>query len=142
MGNDLFGRAFSDYMSPVLTRAGTQVNDPIGGADGIIVMLDHQHGVANITQAFKRGQQPVGEHRARAVEPPHQRVDLLGDGVAVERGPRAGRHAELLVERHRAVVARPHRHPFVVEDGGDVVRVEVTEGERDDTAALRRRHFG
>ena len=34
----------------MLAGARTDVDEPIGGADGVLVMLDDQHGVTEITQ--------------------------------------------------------------------------------------------
>ena len=41
-------------------RAGAwpHVDQVVGGTDGILVMLDHQHGVAEIPQVFERTEQP------------------------------------------------------------------------------------
>ena len=40
-------------------RAGPHVDDVIGGADRVLVMLDDQHGVAEIAQAAQRLEQHV-----------------------------------------------------------------------------------
>ncbi len=59
MGDDLLRRAFGDDVTAVLARARTEVDNPVGGADGIVVVLHHQDGVAQIAQSFEGGQQPV-----------------------------------------------------------------------------------
>ena len=71
------------------------------------------------------------------VQPGDQLVDVVLVGVHVERG--AGRRGELQVRHQRlgAVVARPDRHPvLLVDDGGDVVGVDVAEREADRPAPL------
>src|SRR3981081_4065521 len=40
-------------------RAGSHVDDVIGGADRFIVMLDHDHRVAEVAQASERRQQAL-----------------------------------------------------------------------------------
>ena len=35
------------------------VDEVVGGADGLLVMLDHEDGVAEIAQALQRHQQPL-----------------------------------------------------------------------------------
>src|SRR5204863_8091640 len=64
-------------------------------------------------------------------------LDVRDQVVDVE--ARAGRRgqAELGVERHRAVVPRSDRDPFVVQDRRDVMGVDVVDREGDDAAALR-----
>ena len=39
--------------------AGADVEHMVGGADGVLVVLDHDHGVAEIAQALERFDQPV-----------------------------------------------------------------------------------
>jgi hypothetical protein len=42
-------------------NAGTRphVDDVVGGADHVLVVLDHQHAVANVAQMLERADQPV-----------------------------------------------------------------------------------
>ena len=54
---NLLRRAFSDDAPAVLARAGSQVHHPIGGPDRVIVVFDHQDGVAQIAQILQRFQQ-------------------------------------------------------------------------------------
>ena len=53
------GGALRDDRAAVDARARPHVDDVIGGADRILVMLDHQHGVAEIAQPAERGEQHV-----------------------------------------------------------------------------------
>ncbi len=71
------------------------------------------------------------------VQPGDQLVDVVLVCVHVERG--AGRRGELQVRHQRlgAVVARPDRHPvLLIDDGGDVVGMDVPEREADRPAPL------
>ncbi len=52
-------RALRDDLAPVDARAGAEIDHVIGGADRILVMLDHDHRVAEIAQALQCFQQPV-----------------------------------------------------------------------------------
>ena len=57
IGQDVLHRAFGNHLSAVLAGAGTQVDDPIGGEDGLAVVLDHQHGIAQVAQTLQGVQQ-------------------------------------------------------------------------------------
>ena len=52
-------RALRHHLAAVDARAGAEVDHVIGGADGVLVVLDHDHRVAEVAQAFERFQQPV-----------------------------------------------------------------------------------
>src|SRR4029079_10081699 len=88
---------------------------------------------------------PARPPRLRAVEyPPDlveaacQLVDVVGRRVDAEAGPGRRGQIEPLVERHRAVMAGPHRDAVAVEDLGDLVRMDARQVERHDTAAAIR----
>ena len=55
----LVERALRDDLAAMDAGAGAHVDDVIGGADRILVMLDDDHGVAEIAQAPERVEQPV-----------------------------------------------------------------------------------
>ena len=57
VAQQLRGRALEDDLSAVLAGARPQVHDVVGLADGLFVVLDDDHGVAQISQATQRGQQ-------------------------------------------------------------------------------------
>src|SRR5699024_12343299 len=46
-------------LSPVFAGAGTDVDDPIGGFDGVLVVLDHDEGVAEVLEFVERFDQPT-----------------------------------------------------------------------------------
>ena len=48
-----------DDLAAMDTRAGAHIDDVIGGADRVLVMLDDEDGVAEIAQAAQRGEQHV-----------------------------------------------------------------------------------
>ena len=54
---DLLGRAHRHHAAAQLARARAHVDDVVGGADGVGVVLDHQHGVAQIAQLDQGFQQ-------------------------------------------------------------------------------------
>ena len=56
-----FRRAFSDQQAPALTTLGSQIDQPIGSADHIQVVLDHDQGMSGIKQAAQ------GPHQLRDV---------------------------------------------------------------------------
>ena len=98
---------------PARTRAGADVEDVVGGADGVLVVLDDDHGVAQVAQAAQGGDEPVVvalvqadaglvEHVQHARQP---RADLRGEADAL--GLAAGKRAALAVE---VEVIQPHLH--------------------------------
>ena len=48
-----FGRALVDDLAAVAAGAGAEVDHLVGGLDGRLVVLDDQHGVAQIAQAAR-----------------------------------------------------------------------------------------
>src|SRR5207302_7509541 len=54
-GEHLVERTGGDDVTAVLTRPGTDVDDPVGGADGLLVMLDDEQGVADVPQRAESG---------------------------------------------------------------------------------------
>ncbi len=100
IGHDVGGRAFGDDLAAVHAGAGADVDDVVGGADGVLVVLDHDHGVAEVAQPAQR----VEEARIVALVQPDRRLvehvkhagqagaDLRGkpDALALAAGQRAG----------------------------------------------------
>ena len=85
--------------------ARTDIDDVVGGADRVLVMLDHDHGVAEVAQPLQRFHQPrvvalvqpdrrLVEHIEHAGQP---RADLRGepDALAFAAGQRAGARASV-----------------------------------------------
>jgi hypothetical protein len=56
----LGGRALGDDVSAALTRAGTEFDQMIRRPDHVLVVLDHQHGVADVHQVADRSDQAPG----------------------------------------------------------------------------------
>ena len=40
-------------------RAGTEVDHVVRGADGLLVVLDHDHGIADVAHALEGGEQSL-----------------------------------------------------------------------------------
>ncbi len=84
-------RALRHDLAPVDARAGAQIDHVVGGADRVLVVLDHDHRVAEVAQPLQRFQQPVVvalveadaglvEHVEHAAE---ARTDLAGEADAL-----------------------------------------------------------
>ena len=58
-GHDLLGRARADHLATVLASTRAHIDHVVRGANRILVMLNHDHGVANVTQALQRGDQAL-----------------------------------------------------------------------------------
>ncbi len=92
--------ALGDDMAAVNAGAGADVEHVVGGADGVLVVLDHDHGVAEVAQPLERFE----EARIVALVQPDRRLvehvehageagaDLRGepDALALAAGQRAG----------------------------------------------------
>ena len=89
-----------DDVAAMHAGAGADVEHVIGEADGVLVMLDHDHGIAEVAQPLQRLQQPrivalvqadrgLVQHVEHAGQP---RADLRGeaDALAFAAGQRAG----------------------------------------------------
>ena len=50
-------RSLEDQLSAQLTGAGAEVNHVIGGANRLLVVFDHHHGVPEVAQPAERGEQ-------------------------------------------------------------------------------------
>src|SRR5205085_3781093 len=97
---DLVIGAVADDMAAMDAGAWAHVDDIIGGADRILVMLDDDHGVAEIAEAAEGDEQPLivalVEADARLVEHVEHAgeagADLAGeaDALALAAGERAG----------------------------------------------------
>ena len=62
----------------------------------------------------------------------HQQINLFSSIIQGKRGSRGGWHTETLHRRHRTVMARTHRHPFLIQDRTDVVSMNVIKDKRHD----------
>src|SRR6478672_1566854 len=50
VGEEVLDRAGVDDLAAVLAGARTDVDDPVGDADGLLVVLDHDQGVAELLE--------------------------------------------------------------------------------------------
>ncbi len=57
LAHDLRRRAVRHQSSAVASGAGAEIDHVIRAANGLFIVLDHQHGIAQITQIFQRRQQ-------------------------------------------------------------------------------------
>ena len=100
IAHDVGGRALRDDMAAMHAGAGADVEHVVGEADGVLVMLDHDHGVAEVAQPLQRFQQArivalVQADRGLVQHIEHAgqaRADLRGqaDALALAAGQRAG----------------------------------------------------
>ena len=59
IGGDFVGRAFGDDAAAVHAGAGADVDHVVGAADGVLVVLDDDHRVADVAQLAQGGEQAV-----------------------------------------------------------------------------------
>ena len=52
--NDRLRRARNNDFASVLASAGSKIDDPVGGADGLLIVLNNEHCVAQIPHLFER----------------------------------------------------------------------------------------
>ena len=103
-GGDFGERALRDDLSAERSGAGADVDDVVGGRDGVVVVLDDEHGVAEVAEAFERGDEAfvvaLVESDARFVEDVEDAgesaADLRGEADAL--GFAAGEGAAFAVE--------------------------------------------
>ena len=57
--HDLLRRALGDHVAAVLARARAHVDQVVGGPHRALVVLDHEHGVAEVAQPLQRRDQPL-----------------------------------------------------------------------------------
>jgi hypothetical protein len=50
---DLFGRAFGDDLAPAFAALGAEVDDPVGIADDVEIVLDDDNGVTEVREAVE-----------------------------------------------------------------------------------------
>ena len=131
--HDLVDGALGDHLAAVLARAGPEVDDVIGGADRLLVVLDDDDRVAEVAQLLERGEQArvvalvqpdrrLVEDVQHADEP---RADLRreADALRLAAGERLGGAAEReVVEADVDEEAQPLAH-FLEDRAGDL-RIE------------------
>ena len=108
-------RALGDDLAAVLAGAGPHVHDPVGRAHHLLVVLDHEHGVAEVAQPLERRDQPavvaLVQADRRLVEDVEHADELRAD---LRRQPDALRLAAR--ERLRGAVEREVADADVVEE--------------------------
>ena len=57
MFGDCFGGALGDELAAVFSGFGAEVEDPVGGFDDLVVVLDDEQGVAGIDEVLEDGEQ-------------------------------------------------------------------------------------
>src|SRR5258708_1833338 len=90
-GSDLFGLALRDEVAAGIARTGTEINNKIGATDGVFVVLDDEHGVAQVAKLFEGAEEAAVVARVQAdgrlvenVEDTAQpRADLRGEADAL-----------------------------------------------------------
>jgi hypothetical protein len=68
LGGECGGRSAEDHVAAEAPGAGAEVDDVIGGADRLLVVLDDEHRVAEIAQALERAEQALVVARCRPID--------------------------------------------------------------------------
>src|SRR5246127_5585046 len=66
VAQDFLVAAGKEQLAAQFARAGTQIEDAVGSSDGVRVVLDHEHGIAEVTQRFQDVDEPLGVTRMQA----------------------------------------------------------------------------
>ena len=114
LGQDRLERTVGDDLAAVLAGPGPDVDDPVGGPDGLLVVLDDEDRVAEVAQPGQRRDE-LGV--VALVEPDRRLVEDVQD--AHQRRPDLGRQPDPLR------LAAGQRHARPVE--GQVVEPDVDE---------------
>ena len=127
-------RALGDDVAAVLARAGADVDDVVGGAHRLLVVLDDQQRVAQVAQALQRADQPgvvalvqADARLVQDVEHAHQA------GADLRRQPDALRLAA--GERRRGAVERQVVQPDIHQEAQP--RLDLFEDLASDDARAR-----
>ena len=97
---DLRRRTLGDHLSPVLSRAGPEVDHVVRRPDRALVVLDHDHRVPEVAEALERPDQLLV---VALVQPDRRLVEDVED--ADEAGPDLGREPDPLRLAPDSVVA-------------------------------------
>ena len=135
VGEHLVERAAGDDLAAMGAGAGAHVDDVVGVADGVLVMLDDDDGVAEIAQALEGDEQAVVVALVEAdrglvedVEDARQAgADLAGEADALALAARQGAGGAVEVEIVEADIVE-EAEPLVnlLEDGaGDLLLLRV-----------------
>ena len=141
-------------MAAMHAGAGADVEHMIGEPNGVLVMLDHDHGIAEVAQPLQRFQQPrivalvqadrgLVQHIEHAGQP---RADLRGqpDALALAAGQRAGGARQRQVVEADIEQERQPLADFLQHACGDLVllRVERLRHGLEPFAGAAHRQFG
>ncbi len=133
--HDVFGRAFGDDVPAMDARARPHVDHMIGDADRFLIVLHHQHGVAEIAKTFQRFQellvvalmQADGRLVQNIQHARQPRTDLRGKpdalAFAARQGARGARQSEIF-QAHIVEEFQP-RADFLQDAGGDFLLLLV-----------------
>ena len=88
---DVLGRSLRHDLAAMLASARSHVDHVVGRQDGLGIVLDHDHAVAQVAQVLERGEQPIVvalmKPDRRLVEHIHDagqsRADLRGEANAL-----------------------------------------------------------
>src|SRR5579875_296729 len=131
----LVGRAAGDHLAAVDAGRRPHVDEIIGGADRLLVVLDHQHRVAEVAKAFERLQKPVVVALMQADRRLVEHIEHAGEARADLRGEP---DALALAARQRARGAR-QRQVFEADIAQESeALVDLLEDARGDVALLLR----
>ena len=136
--HDLVGLAGRHHLAAVLARARPHVDDVVGAADGVLVVLHHDDGVAQIAQALERGDKPLVVALVQAdgrlvqdVEHAHEaRADLRGQADALRLAARERGRGPLEREVVQAHVHQEAQARLdLLHDGAGDVLLRTMEGQ-------------
>ena len=86
VGHDVVGRALRDDLAAVDAGAGADVDDVVGLHDGVLVVLDDDHGVADVAQVLERHEQALVVALVQADRRLVEHVEHAGEAGADLRG--------------------------------------------------------
>jgi hypothetical protein len=134
IGHDIFGQAFRHQLAAVNAGARAHVDDVIGGADRLVVVLDHDHRVAEIAQTLQRIQQPFV---VALMQPDGRLVQHIQHARKARADLRGESDALTLASRERARRARQRQifQPDIVEE--QQPRANLLQNTRGDLALFR-----
>src|SRR5665811_339913 len=104
----ILDRPRDDDLTAVLAGTGTNVNDPVGGADRVLVVFDHDERIAEVAQPLQRLDQPMVvplvQSDRRLVQdvkhPDETSADLGGQPdalrLAARKGPRSSAEGQVI----------------------------------------------
>ena len=120
VAHHVLGRALGDDVAAVRAGARAHVDQMVGGADRVLVVLDHQHRVAEVAQAGQRLQQAVVVALVQADRRLVQHIEHAGQARA-DLGGQPDALAFATRQRARGAVQREVGEADVVEEAQPLV---------------------